>query len=161
MNVLLPSGTAGVSPLVLAIQANYNDDPDIESQLPNTVQILLWSCCALDNVGAPEISPLSVAIRYSDHMAVSQLLQRQANPSRREEFDKAPIFLAIQNSMAEVVQLLLQFRADPRSREAIPADEGTATDGRREACHRTALEVAECFPRCRRVLLDFIDDATN
>ena len=41
MRVVLPEGTARVSPVVLAIQANYQEDPDLENDLPNTVQALL------------------------------------------------------------------------------------------------------------------------
>ena len=36
MRVILPAGTARVNPLVLAIQVNYQDDPDLEYELPDT-----------------------------------------------------------------------------------------------------------------------------
>ena len=37
----LPGGTTRVSPLVLAIQGRYQEDPDLEYELPNTIQALL------------------------------------------------------------------------------------------------------------------------
>ena len=40
MRVILPAGTARVNPLVLAIQANYQEDPDLEYELPDTVLAL-------------------------------------------------------------------------------------------------------------------------
>ena len=63
MSVTLPVGTARVNPLVLAIQANCREDPDIENDLPDTVQALLWACCSPNNFGAPEVSPLEEALR--------------------------------------------------------------------------------------------------
>ena len=44
MRVLLPEipgGTGRVSPLVSAIQSRYQEDPDLEYELPNTIQALL------------------------------------------------------------------------------------------------------------------------
>ena len=49
MRVLLPEipgGTGQVSPLVLAIQGRYQEDPDMDYELPNTIQALLWACCS-------------------------------------------------------------------------------------------------------------------
>ena len=37
MRVGLTEGTARVNPLVVAIQAKYQEDPDLEYNLPNTV----------------------------------------------------------------------------------------------------------------------------
>ena len=154
---MLPSGTLRVNPLVLAIhsiQANYEEDPEREYHVPDTVQALLWACCDPDDFGAPEISPLCEAIRSCDHVAVSLLLRHHANPSRREDGNNAPIFLAIQTSSAETVQLLLQYH--PRSREAVPTAEGSLWDRRRTVRRRTAIEAAASCPRCRRVIPDCI-----
>ena len=96
------------------------------------------------------------AIRSSDDMAVSQLLWHRANPSRREDGHNDPIFLAIQMSSATSVQLLLEHQADPRSREAIPAADGSLRGRRRAVRRRTALEAASSFPRCRQALLDYM-----
>ena len=49
MRILLPEtpGSAHmVSPLVLAIQSRYLDDPDQEYELPTTIQTLLWARCS-------------------------------------------------------------------------------------------------------------------
>ena len=157
MRVLLPEmpgSTNMVSPLVLAIQSRYQEDPDQEEELPNTIQALLWARCSPHDFGVPEVSPLCEAIRSGDDMAVSLLLQHNASPSMREEGSNDPIFVAIQMSSAENVYRLLQYSANPRSREAIPSREGHA--GRRRLRRRTALEAAESHPRCRMVLLDFI-----
>ena len=155
MRVVLPAGTAQVNPLVLAIQANYQEDPDLEYDLPDTVQALLWACCSPHDFGMPEVSPLGEALRAGDDMAVSLLLQHRANPSRREEGGNDPIFLAIRSNSAENVHRLLQYSADPRSREAVPTEEGCG--GRRRLLRRrTVLEAAASFPRCRQVILDFI-----
>ena len=157
MRILLPEipgGTAMVSPLVLAIQARYQEDPDQDHELPNTIQALLWACCSPHDFGVPEVSPLCEALRSGDDMAVLLLLQHRASPSMREEGSNDPIFLAIQMSSAENVHRLLQYSANPRSREAIPSREGHA--GRRRLRRRTALEAAASQPRCRSVLLDFI-----
>ena len=121
---------------------------------PNTIQALLWACCSPHDFGMPEVSPLCEALRSGDDMAVSLLLQHSASPSRREEGNNDPIFIAIQMSSAENVHRLLQYGADPRSREAVPSREGHA--GRRRLRRRTALEAASSHPRCRRVLLDFM-----
>ena len=157
MRVLLPEvpgGTGLVSPLVLAIQGRYQEDPDLEYELPDTIQALLWACCSPHDFGMPEVSPLCDALRSGDDMAVSLLLQHRASPSRREEGGNDPIFVAIQHSSAENVHRLLQYSADPRSREAVPSREGHA--GRRRLRRRTALEAAASHPRCQRILLDFI-----
>ena len=127
MRVLLPEvpgGTGRVSPLVLAIQGRYQEDPDLEYELPNTIQALLWACCSPHDFGMPEVSPLCEALRSGDDMAVSLLLQHRASPSRREEGSNDPIFVAIQMSSAEKVHRLLQYSADPRSREAVPSNFG-------------------------------------
>ena len=58
MRVVLPQGTARVNPLVMAIQANCQEDPDIDYDLPDTVQALLWACCSPHDFGMPEVSPL-------------------------------------------------------------------------------------------------------
>ena len=129
MRILLPEmlGSANmVSPLVLAIQSRYQEDPDQEAELPNTIQALLWARCSPHDFGVPEVSPLCEAIRSGDDMAVSLLLQHNASPSMREEGSNDPIFLAIQMSSAENVHRLLQYSANPRSREAIPCREGHA-----------------------------------
>ena len=157
MRILLPEiprGTTMVSPLVIAIQARYQDDPELDYELPNTVQALLWACCSPSDFGMPEVSPLCEALRSGDDVAVSLLLQHRASPSMREEGSNDPIFIAIQMSSAENVHRLLQYSANPRSREAIPSREGHA--GRRILRRRTALEAAASHPRCRAVLLDFI-----
>ena len=91
MRVLLPEGTDRVSPLVLAIQGRYQEDPDLEYELPNTIQALLWACCSPHDFGMPEMSPLCEALRSGDDMAVSLLLQHRASPSRREEGSNDPI----------------------------------------------------------------------
>ena len=156
MRVTMPAGTARANPLVLAIQANYREDPDFEYELPDTVQALLWACCSPDDYGAPEISPLGEALRSGDDiMAVSLLLQHRANPSRREDGCNDPIFLAIQMNSAENVHRLLQYHANPRSREAFPSAEGSGSR-RRVLRRRTALEALASLPRCRQVILDFI-----
>ena len=157
MRILLPEmpgSTHMVSPLVLAIQSRYLEDPDQDAELPSTIQALLWARCSPHDFGVPEVSPLCEAIRSGDDMAVLLLLQHNASPSMREEGSNDPIFLAIQMSSAENVHRLLQYSANPRSREAIPSREGHA--GRRRLRRRTALEAAASQPRCRRVLLDFI-----
>ena len=126
MRILLPEmpGCAHmVSPLVLAIQSRYLDDPDREYELPTTRQTLLWARCSPHDFGVPEVSPLCEAIRSGDDMAVLLLLQNNASPSMREEGSNDPIFLAIQMSSAENVHRLLQYSANPRSREAIPSRE--------------------------------------
>ena len=156
MRILLPEmpgSTNMVSPLVLAIQSRYQEDPDREAEWPSTIQALLWACCSPHDFGVPEVSPLCEAIRSGDDMVVSLLLRHNASPSMREEGSNDPIFLAIQMSSAENVRLL-QCSANPRSREAIPSREGHA--GRRRLRRRSALEAAESHPRCRMVLLDFI-----
>ena len=155
MRATFALGMSRVNPLVLAIQANCQEDPDLDYDLPDTVQALLWACCSPDDYGAPEVSPLGEALRAGDDMAVSLLLQHGANPSRREEGCNDPIFLALQANSAENVHRLLQYHANPRSREAVPSAEGSGS-GRRVLRRRTALEVAASLPRCRQVILDFI-----
>ena len=103
-----------VSPLVLAIQSRYQEDPDQEYDLPNTIQALLWACCSPHDFGLPEVSPLCEALRSGDDMAVSLLLQHKASPSRREEGSNDPIFVAIQMSSAENVHRLLQYMRQAR-----------------------------------------------
>ena len=157
MRVLLPEipgGTRRVNPLVTAIQSRYQEDPDQEYDLPNTIQALLWACCSPHDFGMPEVSPLCEALRAGDDTIVSLLLQYRASPSRREEGSNDPIFVAIQMSSAENVHRLLQYSADPRSREAIPSGEGHA--GRRRLRRRTAMEAAAAHPRCQRVIRDII-----
>ena len=110
MRILLPEipgGTTMVSPLVLAIQSRYQEDPDLEYELPNTIQAFLWACCSPHDFGMPEVSPLCEALRSGDDMAVSLLLQHRASPSRREEGSNDPIFVAIQMSSAENLHRLL------------------------------------------------------
>ena len=157
MRVLLPEipgGSGRVSPLVTAIQGRYHEDPDQEYELPNTIQALLWACCSPHDFGMPEVSPLCEALRSGDDTIVLMLLQHRASPSRREEGNNDPIFVAIQMNSAENVQRLLQFSADPRSREAIPTREGHA--GRRRLMRRTALEAVAAHPRCQRVIREFM-----
>ena len=96
MRILLPEipgGTARVSPLVLAIQARYQEDPDQDSALPNTIQALLWACWSSHDFGVPRCRRF--AKRSGDDMAVSLLLQHRASPSMREEGSNDPIFVAI------------------------------------------------------------------
>ena len=76
----------------MAIQGRYQEDPDLEYELPNTMQALLWACCSPHDFGMPEVSPLCEALRSGDDMAVSLLLQYRASPSRREEGSNDPIF---------------------------------------------------------------------
>ena len=157
MRVLLPEipgGTRRLNPLVTAIQSRYQEDPDQEYDLPNTIQALLWACCSPHDFGIPEVSPLCEALRSGDDTIVLLLLQYRASPSRREEGSNDPIFVAIQMSSAENVHRLLQYSADPRSREAVPSREGHA--GRRRLRRRTAMEAAAAHPRCQRVIRDFI-----
>ena len=88
MRVLLPEipgGSGRVSPLVTAIQGRYQEDPEQEYELPNTIQALLWACCSPHDFGMPEVSPLCEALRSGDDMIVLLLLQHRASPSRREE----------------------------------------------------------------------------
>ena len=80
MRVVLPEGTTRVNPLVLAVQANYQEDPDLEYNLPDTVQALLWASCSPHDFGMPEVSPLCEALRAGDDMAVSLLLQTWSQP---------------------------------------------------------------------------------
>ena len=71
MRVLLPEipgSTGRVSPLVTAIQSRYQEDPDQEYELPNTIQALLWACCSPHDFGMPEVSPLCEALRSGDDM---------------------------------------------------------------------------------------------
>ena len=144
-----------LDPLVLAIQTRYQEDPDQDSELPNTHTWLSFVHAAMrHDFGVPEVSPLCEALRSGDDMAVSLLLQHRASPSMREEGSNDPIFVAIQMSSAENVHRLLQYSANPRSRDAIPSREGHA--GRRRLRRRTALEAAASHPRCRLVLLDFM-----
>ena len=119
------------------------------------MQALLWACCSPHDYGMPEVSPLGEALRSGDDIVVSLLLQHRANPSRREEGGNDPIFLAIQMNSAENIHRLLQYNANPRSREAVPSEDGSG--GRRRILRRrTALEAAASLPRCRQVILDFI-----
>ena len=157
----IPGGTARVSPLVLATQARYLEDPDQEYELPSIFQALLWACCSPHDFGEPEVSPLCEALRSGDHMAVSlRATQSESiHEGRRGEGSNDPIFVAIQMSSAENVHRLLQYSANPRSREAIPSREGHA--GRRRLRRRTALEAAASHPRCRLVILDFIWNLTK
>ena len=98
-----------------------------EYDFPDTVQALLWACCSPNDLGAPGVSPLGEAMRSGDDRAVARLLTFGAKPSRREDGEKDPIFLAIEAVSADYVQLLLAHWADPRSREAVPTAQG---------CHR-------------------------
>ena len=53
MREAMPEGTGRINPLVLAIRANYLEDPDFEYNLPDTVQL----CCrhaALQMIMAPQ-----------------------------------------------------------------------------------------------------------
>ena len=157
MRVLLPTipnGMERISPLVLAIQSRHQEHPHQEHDLPNTVQALLWACCSPHDFGMPEMSPLCEALRAGDDEIVLLLLQSRASPSRREDGNNDPIFVAIQTSSADNVRRLLQFSADPRSREAVPSREGHA--GRRILKRRTAMEAAAAHPHCQRVIRDFI-----
>ena len=90
----VPGGTRLVNPLVLAIQGRYQEDPDQEYELSNTIQALLWVCCSPQDFGVPKVSPLCEALRSGDDMIVSLLLQHRASPSRREEGSDDPIFVA-------------------------------------------------------------------
>ena len=75
MRVVLPEGTARVSPLVLAIQANYQEDPDLEYDLPNTVQALLWACCSprlWDARGISTLRGTEIRGRYGSITAAAQ-----------------------------------------------------------------------------------------
>ena len=128
MRILLPEipgGTARVSPLVLAIQARYQEDPDQDFDLPNTIHALLWACCSPHDFGVPEVSPLCEALRSGDDMAVSLLLQHRASPSMREEGSNDPIFVAIQMSSAENVHRLLQYSANPQVQGSHPVKRGS------------------------------------
>ena len=130
-----------------------------EQVLPNTVQALIWACCSPHDFGLPEVSPLCEALRMDDEEAVLLLLQSRASPSRREEGNNDPIFIAIQMNSAANVRRLLQYSADPRSREAIPSREGHA--GRRRLHRRTAMEAAAAYPLCQQVIRDFITGRYN
>ena len=92
MRTTLPSGTARVNPLVMAIQAEYLGDRVYDNRLPKAVQALLWACCSPSDFGAPEISPLGEAIRTGDGLALSLLLHHEANPERRGRLQWANIF---------------------------------------------------------------------
>ena len=92
-----------VSPMVLAIQSRYLDDPEQEYELPTTIQTLLWACYPPHDFGAPEVSPLFEAIR------VEMIWQ--------QEF---PIIVAAARRSASCVQILLAYGADPCSAEQIP-----------------------------------------
>ena len=157
MRTLLPAPSNSmerISPLVLAIQSRHQEYPDQGQELPNTIQALLWACCSPHDFGMPEMSPLCEALRAGDDEIVLLLLQYRASPSRREEGNNDPIFVAIQMGSAENVRRLLQSSADPRSREAVPSREGHA--GRRRLKRRTALEAAAAHPQCQRAIRDFI-----
>ena len=98
-------------------------------------------------------------LRMNDNEAVLLLLNSRASPSRREEGNNDPIFIAIQMSSAVNVRRLLQYSADPRSREATPTRERHA--GRRRLIRRTALDAAAAYPQCHQVIRDFITGTYN
>ena len=156
---MIPHGVELVSPLVLAIQSRQGEGVHREQTLPNTIQALIWACCSLHDFGLPEVSPLCEALRMDDEEAVLLLLHSKASPSRREEGNNDPIFIAIQMNSAANVRRLLQYSADPRSREAIPSREGHA--GRRRLTRRTALEAAAAYPQCQQVIRDSITGRYN
>ena len=156
---MTPHGVERVSPLVLAIQSRHVDHAHREQILPNTIQALLWACCSPHDFGLPEVSPLCEALRMNDDEAVLLLLHSRASPSRREEGNNDPIFIAIQMNSAVNVRRLLQYSADPRSREATPSREGHA--GRRRLIRRTALDAAAAYPQCQQVIRDFITGRYN
>ena len=161
MRVLLPTipgSMERISPLVIAIQSRHQENPQQEQDLPNTIQALLWACCSPHDFGMPEVSPLCEALRTGDDEIVLLLLQHRASPSRREEGNNDPIFVAIQMSAAENVRRLLQFSADPRSREAVPS---RVHAGRRRLRRRTAMEAAAAHPHCQRVTREFIIGAAQ
>ena len=162
MRVLVPLASNGmelVNPLVLAIQSRQGESAHREQELPNTIQALIWACCSPHDFGLPEISPLCEALRMHDEEAVLLLLQSRASPSRREEGNNDPIFIAIQMNSAANVRRLLQYSADPRSREAIPSREEHA--GRRRLTRRTAMEAAAAYPQCQQVIRDSITGRYN
>ena len=156
---MIPHGVELVSPLVLAIQSRQGEGVHREQTLPNTIQALIWACCSPHDFGLPEVSPLCEALRMDDEEAVLLLLHSRASPSRREEGNNDPIFIAIQMNSAANVRRLLQYSADPRSREAIPSREGHA--GRRRLTRRTALEAAAAYPQCQQVIRDSITGRYN
>ena len=84
MRVSMPAGMARVNPLILAIQANYSEDPDIEYELPDMIQSLLWACCSPDDFGPPEVSPLGEALRSGCDMSLSLLFCCNTEPTRPE-----------------------------------------------------------------------------
>ena len=156
---MIPHGVELVSPLVLAIQSRQGEGVHREQTLPNTIQALIWACCSPHDFGLPEVSPLCEALRMDDEEAVLLLLHSRASPSRREEGNNDPIFIAIHMNSAANVRRLLQYSADPRSREAIPSREGHA--GRRRLTRRTALEAAAAYPQCQQVIRDSITGRYN
>ena len=62
MKLVLPQGTARVNFLVMAIQANCQEDPDIDYDLLNTVQAVLPT--------GKQISPFREPLRSGDDVAV-------------------------------------------------------------------------------------------
>ena len=88
MRVLLPKipgGSGRVSPLVTAIQGRYQEDPDQEYELPNTIQALLWACCSPHDFGMPEVSPLCEALRSGDDSVTVAAAQSEPVQARRRE----------------------------------------------------------------------------
>ena len=81
----MPGSTYMVSPLVLAIQSRYLEDPDQEAELPTTIQALLFGHAARLMILAYLRSPLCEAIRSGDDIAILLLLQHNACPSVREK----------------------------------------------------------------------------
>ena len=89
---------------------------------------------------------------YVRRSGAGQLLMFWANFNRREESRNGSVFIAINVSCAEYVQLLWT-RANPRPREAISTAVGCHR-GRPVIRRRSVFEAAEDKPGIRNVILD-------
>ena len=106
---LLRVGRQRISPLILAINSPYLEEETREA--PGVVETLLLGNCDPNELGRPEISPLTSALRIMDTEALCLLLSA-ANPNLTARGDHLPIFAAIARQNVPAVQALVAARAN-------------------------------------------------
>ena len=137
---LLRIGRQRVSPLIMAINSPYLEDEERET--PGTVEILLLGNCDPNELGRPEVSPFTSALRIMDTDIVWQLWLFRANPNITARGDHLPIFSAITRQNVSAVQALVAARANLQVRSFVTPPRTRGALGRPTWCGQTPVEMA-------------------
>lgn len=130
------TNTAGVTPLMLAAQANYEVN----------LTILLDSGKVYIDSVAGEYTALTTATERKNHTIVMLLLQRGAKTQHRqgnESFEKTPLYFAAKEGELELVKTLLAYDASPY----VSTLEGTIIETAKVWNHMLVVGVFEEFQK--------------